>query len=92
MLFTFVSVSLIGWIITPVEVIIALGVLFKKIKGENIGYYLKLAITWTLVAIVFDYPFQLFIAGKKKEALEVVFSVVIWLIFFFGIFAILSLI
>jgi hypothetical protein len=30
-------------------------VLFKKIKGEGIKYYLILGIVWTLIAVILDY-------------------------------------
>jgi hypothetical protein len=47
--------DLIGWAITPFGIAATLWVLFKKIKGEALDYYLKLAIVWTLIAILFDY-------------------------------------
>lgn len=56
-LFFVVPQDMIGWIILPIGTIITLWVLFIKIKGDSISYYLYLAITWTLVAIVFDYIF-----------------------------------
>jgi hypothetical protein len=56
-LFFVVPQDLIGWVILPIGIIITLWVLFKKIKGDSINYYLYLAITWTLIAIVFDYLF-----------------------------------
>jgi len=31
--------------------------LIKKIKGDSFKYYLLLAISWTLIAIIFDYLF-----------------------------------
>ena len=49
--------SALGWIIMPVGVIITLWVLFKKVKGDSLGYYLSLAVIWTLIAVVFDYFF-----------------------------------
>lgn len=51
--------SLIGWIITPIGTIITLVVLFKKVKGETLKYYFILSITWTIIAVVFDYLFIL---------------------------------
>ncbi len=56
-LFSIVPVSMIGWIITPIGTAITLWVLFKKVKGRSPKYYLLLAISWTLIAIVFDYFF-----------------------------------
>ncbi len=56
-LFMVVPPSALGWIIMPVGVIITLWVLFKKVKGDSLGYYLSLAVIWTLIAVVFDYFF-----------------------------------
>jgi hypothetical protein len=55
MFFTILPVSLIGWVIMPIGMIIALWVLLKKIKGDSFLYYAMLAIVWTLLAIVLDY-------------------------------------
>ncbi len=56
-LFAFVPTSLLGWIITPIGTLAILFVLFKKIKATSLPYYLSLSITWTLIAILFDYFF-----------------------------------
>ena len=56
-LFSFVPISVIGWIITPIGITLTLWVLFKKVKGDTFRYYLLLATAWTLIAIVFDYFF-----------------------------------
>jgi hypothetical protein len=56
-LFFVVPSDMIGWVIMPIGIIITLWVLFKKIKGDSLHYYLYLAIVWTLTAIVFDYLF-----------------------------------
>lgn len=56
-LFMIVPQSMIGWIITPIGITLTLWVLFKKVKGDNFRYYLFLAISWVLIAIVFDYFF-----------------------------------
>jgi len=56
-LFMLVPPSLLGWIITPIGIAITLWVLFKKIKGNSFSYYVRLAVVWTLIAIVFDYLF-----------------------------------
>lgn len=56
-LFAFVPSNLLGWVIMPIGMIIALWVLFKKIKLDSFKNYLILAIIWTLIAIVFDYFF-----------------------------------
>ena len=56
-LFAFVPASLIGWVITPIGILITLWVLLKKIKNESFQYYTLVAIGWTVIAIMFDYLF-----------------------------------
>ena len=56
-LFGFVPISLIGWILMPVGIIITLWVLLSKIKRGSFQYYLLLAGSWTMIAVVFDYCF-----------------------------------
>ena len=55
-LFMFVPASLIGWVITPIGLILTTFTLLKKIDGP-LGHYLKIGIIWTIIAIVFDYFF-----------------------------------
>lgn len=55
--FSFVPVSVIGWVIMPIGILVTLWVLFKKVKSGPFRYYLLLAIAWTLIAILFDYFF-----------------------------------
>lgn len=50
-------VSLIGWVIMPIGVVITFWVLLKKVKGDNFQNYLILAVVWTAIAVVFDYLF-----------------------------------
>jgi len=57
LLFSFVPANAIGWIISPIGVIITLWVLLKRIKNTNIRYYVWLGIVWVLIAVVFDYFF-----------------------------------
>lgn len=57
LLFSFVPPGLLGWIIMPIGTIITLWVLLKKIKSNSLGYYAKLSVVWTLIAILFDYFF-----------------------------------
>lgn len=47
--------ALIGWVITPIASLIALAVLFKKIKGSSFQYYFSIGIIWTILAVVLDY-------------------------------------
>jgi hypothetical protein len=55
--FAFVPADAIGWYIMPFGTVITLFVLFKFIKGKNLQYFLKVAVIWTLTAVVFDYIF-----------------------------------
>lgn len=55
--FPFLPNAILGWAIMPLGTAAALWILFKKIKGDSIKYYLLLGIAWTLIAIVFDYLF-----------------------------------
>ena len=41
----------------PIGIAITFWVLLKRGKGDTIQYYFKLAIVWTVIAIVFDYFF-----------------------------------
>jgi len=56
-LFMVVPSALIGWIITPIGVMITLWVLLKKIKGDLFNYYLLMALVWVLIAVLCDYLF-----------------------------------
>jgi hypothetical protein len=64
-LFMVVAPDLIGWIITPIGVVITLWVLFKKINREKFQCYVGLAVIWTLMAVILDY---LFIVKALKPA------------------------
>ncbi|OGC16488.1 hypothetical protein A2282_02000 [candidate division WOR-1 bacterium RIFOXYA12_FULL_36_13] len=48
---------MLGWVIMPIGTVITLWVLVKKVKGDSLGYYVKMAILWTLIAIICDYFF-----------------------------------
>jgi hypothetical protein len=63
--FAIVPVSMIGWVILPIGLIITIWVLVKKVSGEPFQYYAALALVWTLIAVVFDY---LFIVKALKPA------------------------
>lgn len=54
-LFAFVPASLLGWIISPIGILITLFVLVKKIKAVSLNYYFLLSISWTFLAIILDY-------------------------------------
>ena len=64
-LFPIVPVSMIGWVILPIGLIITLWVLLKKTEGDSFQYYAVLGILWMLIAVVFDY---LFIVKAFKPA------------------------
>jgi len=67
-LFMMVPANLIGWVISPIGILITLWVLFYKIypaghkQGGDLAYYFKIAIVWTVIAVMMDYFFlaQLF--------------------------------
>ncbi|MEK9154866.1 MAG: hypothetical protein AAB596_02255 [Patescibacteria group bacterium] len=56
-LFSIVPIYMIGWIITPIGIIITLWILLKKIKADSFKYYVLLAFVWVLITVVFDYFF-----------------------------------
>jgi hypothetical protein len=58
LLFSIVPSGAIGWIIMPIGIAIALWILIKRVKGETFGYYLAVAVIWTLIAILCDYFFM----------------------------------
>jgi hypothetical protein len=74
-LFAFVPANILGWVISPIGIVITLWVLAKKIKGENLGYYFKVAVVWTVIAIVLDYFFlvKLFKPADGYYKLDVYF-------------------
>lgn len=55
--FMIAPANLIGWIISPIGILITLWVLIKKVQGTDMVYYLWIAIAWTAIAVVFDYLF-----------------------------------
>jgi hypothetical protein len=61
-LFMVVPVNLIGWVISPIGILLTLWVLNKKIKSQEIKHFIYIAIIWTIIAVLFDYVFlvQLF--------------------------------
>lgn len=57
MLFAIVPADMIGWVLMPIGTLLTLLVLFKKVKGNSLGYYLGVAVVWVLLAIICDYLF-----------------------------------
>jgi hypothetical protein len=56
-LFPLVPAAMIGWVITPIGVIITLWILVKKIDRETFVRYVRLAVAWTMLAVALDYLF-----------------------------------
>ncbi len=54
-LFPVVPANLIGWVIMPIGIVIALWILITRVKGDSLGYYALVAVAWTGIAIVCDY-------------------------------------
>ena len=50
-------VSLVGWAIMPIGIIITFWVLLKKVKDGSFQHYLILSVVWTVIAVAFDYLF-----------------------------------
>ncbi|MCX6720328.1 MAG: hypothetical protein NTW11_00795 [Candidatus Staskawiczbacteria bacterium] len=71
--FMVVAPNMIGWVVSPIGILITLWVLIKVIKGENLNYYLKIAIAWTIIAVVCDYLFNvlLFDIGAGYYKLDI---------------------
>lgn len=55
--FMFVSVEYIGWVITPIGIVITIWVLFKKIISKEFEYFFKIGVFWVIIAVLFDYIF-----------------------------------
>ena len=55
LLFAFVPSGSIGWIISPIGILITLWVLLRKINKTVVSYYAWLGISWALIAIILDY-------------------------------------
>lgn len=55
--FTVLPISMIGWAVMPIGLIITLWVLLKRIDSDSYGIYFILAAAWTAIAILFDYLF-----------------------------------
>ena len=53
--FAFVPANLLGWAIMPIGILVALWILFTRVKGDSLQYYVLVALTWTAIAILADY-------------------------------------
>lgn len=56
-LFPLVPNSIIGWVIMPIGIVLALWILVRKVSAKQFEYYLLLSVVWTLIAVVLDYFF-----------------------------------
>jgi hypothetical protein len=57
LLFAVVPGNLIGWVILPIGIAVALWILLKKVKGDSFRYFALVGVAWVLIAIVCDYVF-----------------------------------
>jgi hypothetical protein len=55
--FMLLPANLIGWAIMPIGIVIAVWILWKKVRGDSRRYFARLALVWVLIAIVCDYLF-----------------------------------
>ena len=55
LLFAFVPSSVIGWVIMPFGVAFTLWVLLTRVRVQSFADFHRLAVVWTLIAIVGDY-------------------------------------
>ena len=55
--FSIVPAHMIGYFVSPIGIVITLWVLIKKLRGDNMIYYLKVAVVWVVIAVVCDYLF-----------------------------------
>jgi hypothetical protein len=84
--FMLVPVSLVGWVIMPIGIIITLWVLIKKING-SFRYFIVIGITWALIAVICDYIFlvQLFHPANGYYVLDVYLYYVLTLLLPIGV-------
>ncbi|MBU0648010.1 hypothetical protein KJ855_02420 [Patescibacteria group bacterium] len=55
--FAIVPPETIGYYIMPLGVFLMLWVLFQKIHRDQFGYYFRIGLFWTVMAVVLDYLF-----------------------------------
>lgn len=58
-LFAFMPAAVIGWIVLPVMIPVTVYVSFARLKknATSVSYVLFVALTWTVIAVAFDYVF-----------------------------------
>ena len=57
MFFVVVPPALIGWFVMPIGIVVALWILFNKIKDSVLSHYIIMAVVWAVIAVIFDYLF-----------------------------------
>lgn len=77
-LFPIVPAAIIGWAITPIGIIMTLWVLFKKIKGGSLRYYVLLGLVWMAIAIILDY----FLLVKAFKPVDGYYKLDVYLYYF----------
>jgi hypothetical protein len=70
--------NLIGWVIMPIGIAVALWILWKKVKGDSFRYYLLLALVWLVIAVVFDYFFLVQAFKPAEDGIQVGLVVRLW--------------
>jgi hypothetical protein len=66
-LFFIVPKDYIGWVITPLAILLTIWVLVKKIKRPKLMCYFGLGLIWTVMAVMLDFIFlvMLFNTGSS---------------------------
>ncbi len=54
-LFSIIPPAYIGWVIMPLGIVFTTWVLWYEVKGETYGYFVKVALVWTSIALLCDY-------------------------------------
>ena len=57
LLFFLVPTSMIGWVLSPVAVVVTLWVLMTRVRARTRQAYATVAVVWTAIAVVLDYLF-----------------------------------
>ncbi len=82
-LFFLVPENLLGWIIMPIGTLITIWVLWKKIHATSLIDWLGVSITWTVIAILFDYLFLVLLLQPENGYYK--FDVYLYYIFTFAL-------
>ena len=57
LLFFIVPKDFIGWVITPIAILVTVWVLINKVKRPELMCYFGTGMIWTIMAVLFDYLF-----------------------------------